>query len=343
MIGYAISLIAVMIAASALCTNSPFEPDMEEYTMRWYLHLIPAFPSNRVNLYLANSCGFDKCIESWDRLPTDIVLAIKTSYMNAAIYLILAIYLSEVVPQDYGIPKHPLFCLKRPLLAISRSLTNKVFGADDISETSSSDFEIAKYEDQDSKNERNFIYGLKKKDYSSYPLIVKDIKKVYPGLHGRPPKVANHSISLSINSGELFGLLGPNGAGKTTLISQLTGLYAPTKGNAWIGGCSLQDELQLVQLQIGLCPQFDVLWDDLTVEEHLLFYARVKGIAPNEEVEYVKKAIADVHLTKHTQTQTKELPLGMRRRLSIAIALVSKPKVVFLDEPTTGLDPETRR
>jgi ABC-type multidrug transport system ATPase subunit len=95
--------------------------------------------------------------------------------------------------------------------------------------------------------------------------VAKDIRKVYPGVNGRPPKVANTNICFKIHPGELFGLLGPNGAGKTTLITQLTGLYAPTLGNAWIGGYDIRNQLELVQLQIGVCPQFDILWDNLTV------------------------------------------------------------------------------
>ena len=116
-----------------------------------------------------------------------------------------------------------------------------------------------------------------------------------------------------------------------------------TCGNAWIGGYSLQGQLELVQLQIGVCPQFDVLWEILTVEEHLLFYARIKGVQPEDEESMVTKALKDVQLLQQRETQVQELPLGMRRRLSIAISLVSSPKIIFLDEPTTGLDPETRR
>lgn len=98
-----------------------------------------------------------------------------------------------------------------------------------------------------------------------------------------------------------------------------------------------------MQLQIGVCPQFDILWGSLTVEEHLLFYARIKGISPEKEQANVTKALKEVHLGEQRQVLTCELPLGMKRRLSIAIALVSSPKIIFLDEPTTGLDPDTRR
>lgn len=120
-------------------------------------------------------------------------------------------------------------------------------------------------------------------------------------------------------------------------------MYPPTLGNAWIGGFDIQNNLEVVQLQIGVCPQFDILWDTLTVEEHLLFYARIKGIPPHEEQEMIKKALKEVQLLQEKNVMTSELPLGMKRRLSIAISLVSNPKIIFLDEPTTGLDPDTRR
>lgn len=82
--------------------------------------------------------------------------------------------------------------------------------------------------------------------YGNYPLVAKDIRKVYPSVNGRPPKVANKSMCLKINSGELFGLLGPNGAGKTTFISMLTGMYPPTSGNAWMAGFDIRNRLELV-------------------------------------------------------------------------------------------------
>jgi ABC-type multidrug transport system ATPase subunit len=123
----------------------------------------------------------------------------------------------------------------------------------------------------------------------------------------------------------------------------LTGMYKPTSGNAWMAGYDIKNSLELVQLQIGVCPQFDILWTDLTCKEHLLFYARLKGVGPEEEEAMVKKALKEVQLEQERDTLTKALPLGMKRRLSIAISLVANPKVVFLDEPTTGLDPETRR
>merc|ERR1711865_424666 len=140
-------------------------------------------------------------------------------------------------------------------------------------------------------------------------------------------------------------MLGPNGAGKTTTISMLTGLIPATKGDASIAGKDLHTELPSIFSNIGVCPQFDVCWPELTIEEHLRFYARVKGVPRLKEDEEINKLINDIGLidAHKKKSISKELSGGMRRRLSLAIALVGKPPVVFLDEPTTGLDPETKR
>jgi ABC-type multidrug transport system ATPase subunit len=166
---------------------------------------------------------------------------------------------------------------------------------------------------------------------------------VYPGYGGRAKKAATKKFCLVIKKGEMFGLLGPNGAGKTTLISMLTGLYPANGGNAYIAGFDIKNRLDQVQLQMGVCPQFDILWKDLTVKEHLLFYARLKGISPQMEEQMADKAITEVKLERFANFKTKQLSGGMRRRLSVAISLVGEPKIGFLDEPSTGLDPENRR
>ena len=107
------------------------------------------------------------------------------------------------------------------------------------------DFDLS-LEDSDSKAERNMVYNLDKADYYKYPLIIKDMRKVYPSCGGVPPKVATKSFCLRIKKGEMFGLLGPNGAGKTTLISMLTGMYRPSSGNAWIAGYDIRNQLDVV-------------------------------------------------------------------------------------------------
>jgi ABC-type multidrug transport system ATPase subunit len=133
------------------------------------------------------------------------------------------------------------------------------------------------------------------------------------------------------------------GAGKTTLISILTGLYEASTGHATLAGFDIKTDTAEVYKCIGICPQFDIQWEELTVGEHLYFYARLKGIAGADEKRAVDQALKNVSLTDFEDRLTKGLSGGEKRRLSIAIALLGNPSVVFLDEPTTGLDPEVRR
>ncbi|KAI8606813.1 P-loop containing nucleoside triphosphate hydrolase protein, partial [Chytriomyces sp. MP71] len=169
------------------------------------------------------------------------------------------------------------------------------------------------------------------------------MKKVYPGRKGLGPKIAVRDVTFAEERGVIFGLLGPNGAGKTTLINILTGLYESSAGEARLAGFDVKTETASVYNQIGVCPQFDILWEDLTIEEHLYFYARLKGVGRGNEAEAVERSLEQVSLTSLRKRLSKNLSGGEKRRLSIAIALVGDPAVVFLDEPTTGLDPEVRR
>lgn len=134
-----------------------------------------------------------------------------------------------------------------------------------------------------------------------------------------------------------------NYIGKTTLISILVGLYEKSSGEAKLAGYDLGSQSEYVYRKIGVCPQFDILWEDLTVEEHLYFYARLKGISAADEASAVTESLNRVSLFDLRRRLSNALSGGEKRRLSIAIALVGNPSVVFLDEPTTGLDPEVRR
>lgn len=133
-------------------------------------------------------------------------------------------------------------------------------------------------------------------------------------------------------------------AGKTTTISMLTGSLLRTAGMATIGGYDTGTQMDLVYRILGVCPQFDTIWDDLTTAEHLLFYVRLRGLNGAHARARVQQTAEKVNLDGDAMNmKASELSGGMQRRLSLGIALCGDPAVVLLDEPTTGLDPDTRR
>eukprot|EP01062_Namystynia_karyoxenos_P077645 TRINITY_DN785_c0_g1_i6.p1 TRINITY_DN785_c0_g1~~TRINITY_DN785_c0_g1_i6.p1 ORF type:complete len:1691 (+),score=484.16 TRINITY_DN785_c0_g1_i6:971-6043(+) len=157
-------------------------------------------------------------------------------------------------------------------------------------------------------------------------------------------KLAVSGLSLDVREGEIFGLLGPNGAGKTTVLSVVSGLIRPSGGGAKIAGFDCTDDPEQVHRRLGVCPQFDAVWDDLTVQQHLQLFAVLKGCPRSRIKGLVQSLVESVELDGDClKTPAKTLSGGMRRRLSIAIALVGGPSVLLLDEPSTGLDPDARR
>eukprot|EP01029_Cantina_marsupialis_P023816 TRINITY_DN5_c0_g2_i1.p1 TRINITY_DN5_c0_g2~~TRINITY_DN5_c0_g2_i1.p1 ORF type:complete len:1536 (-),score=457.58 TRINITY_DN5_c0_g2_i1:174-4625(-) len=150
-------------------------------------------------------------------------------------------------------------------------------------------------------------------------------------------------LSLNMKMGETFCLLGHNGAGKTTAINVLTGVYKPTFGNAFVLGHSVEDEIGTIQSLMGICPQHDILFDELSGADHIRFWARFKGLDRSKLNDEVLRALDSVDLYPDVKKAAGKYSGGMQRRLSVAIATLGSPKVIFLDEPTTGMDPLTRR
>ncbi|KAL1402783.1 hypothetical protein pipiens_019647 [Culex pipiens pipiens] len=150
-------------------------------------------------------------------------------------------------------------------------------------------------------------------------------------------------MSVSVEHSQCFGLLGVNGAGKTSTFKMLTGDEDISSGDAWVNGISLRTDMTTVHQQIGYCPQFDALIDDLTGRETLMIFALLRGI-PKDEVSMVGLRLAeDLNFMKHIDKRTKQYSGGNKRKLSTALALMGRPTVVYLDEPTTGMDPGAKR
>lgn len=152
--------------------------------------------------------------------------------------------------------------------------------------------------------------------------------------------VAVDNLNLKIKKGEVFGFLGPNGAGKTTSIKMIVGLLRPTGGEILIDG---EDIAHADRLKIGICPQDIVLWESLTCKESLKFMGQMYEVPEDILKTRVKSLLEDLILTDKANTLVSNLSGGMKRRLNLAMALIHSPEIVVLDEPSEGLDPQSRR
>jgi drug efflux transport system ATP-binding protein len=155
--------------------------------------------------------------------------------------------------------------------------------------------------------------------------------------------VAVDHISLSVNKGEIFGWLGPNGAGKTTTIRMLLGLLKPTSGHMSVLGFDPVRETKVMQAQVGYMSQQFTLYNELTARENIRFYGRVYGLSPAELNQREQELLAMAGLSDRVNTITRSLSGGWKQRLALGCAIVHRPRIVFLDEPTAGVDPISRR
>jgi ABC-2 type transport system ATP-binding protein len=168
-------------------------------------------------------------------------------------------------------------------------------------------------------------------------IVTKNLTKKYKD------KIAVNSINLSINDGEMYALLGVNGAGKSTTIKMLSCLIKPTSGDALLNGNSIVSDSEKVKRIINVSPQETAVAPNLTVRENLELMARIYGFGNEDAVSKAQKMIEDFELSDIAKSKAKTLSGGWQRRLSIAMALISDPEILFLDEPTLGLDVLARR
>ncbi|HAI84848.1 MAG TPA: ABC transporter [Chitinophagaceae bacterium] len=155
--------------------------------------------------------------------------------------------------------------------------------------------------------------------------------------------IAVDHISFEVSRGEIFGFLGANGAGKTTAMRMLCGLSLPSSGEATVAGLNVYTHNEEIKKRIGYMSQKFSLYEDLTVKENIRFYAGIYGMSNNYIKTKTTQLLEQLHLTNESNSLVKSLPLGWKQKLAFSVAIFHEPQIVFLDEPTGGVDPVTRR
>ncbi|CAD8212177.1 unnamed protein product [Paramecium octaurelia] len=240
--------------------------------------------------------------------------------IQLVVYFILFIYFEQVIPNEYGIAKHPLFFLN-----FSNQKKTK------IQDKSNNVFLQLNENDSESSSA---MYNEDVKMTSPPSIIIKNLLKKFGDLN------AVDNISLHLYESQIFCLLGHNGAGKTTAISLLTGMISKTSGSVSMYGMNLDTQLEKIRKSLGLCTQKDCLYNDLTVREHLEFISGIKGRLNKEEIIQI---LQKTELLEEQNKKISELSGGSKRKLSLAMSLVGDSKIIFLDEPTSGMDAYSRR
>ncbi len=172
---------------------------------------------------------------------------------------------------------------------------------------------------------------------SEFAISVRDLTKRFGSF------TAVDAVTFDVRRGEIFGFLGANGAGKTTAMRMLCGLSFPTSGQAHVAGFDLFTESEKIKKNIGYMSQKFSLYEDLTIVENIRFYGGIYGLSDTQIKSKTERMLEQLHLKDQAKALARSLPLGWKQKISFSVAMLHQPKIVFLDEPTGGVDPVTRR
>ena len=271
--------------------------------------------------------------ETFDMPPT--YYAFVYMLLDALLYGVLAWYLDAVLRGNHGIPRKFYFFL----------LPSYWFGGNKVSSSPCVPTLAGAKGGGDDDDDMLLLNAPKEAErIGENALVIDRLTKFFTsGFFSRKKVAAVDQLSLSVKKNEMLVLLGHNGAGKSTTINMLTGLLEPDKGNALFYGLSIKDDLDTIKSMLGVCPQHDVLWEELTAREHMLLFAQLKDIPPQQMEEEISRLLEAVQLSHVADYRVSTFSGGMKRRLSVALSFLGDPKIMFLDEPTTGMDPQVRR
>ncbi|XP_058534003.1 ATP-binding cassette sub-family A member 13 [Ochotona princeps] len=250
---------------------------------------------------------------------------------DSSLYFLCGWYLSNLIPGSFGVRKPWYFPVTASYWKSLCDFLEKQQSSESSSPVGSENLGFTGLSPQN---------GAEELEGGPVGVALVSVSKEYEG-----HRMAIQNLSLTFHRGQITALLGTNSAGKTTIISLLTGLRPPTSGTIIVDGKNVQTDLSRVRRELGVCPQHDVLFDNLTVREHLLLFASIKAPwwTQAELQQQVAKALRDVDLTQYQHKPTCALSGGTRRKLSMAIAFLGTSRTVVLDEPTSGVDPCSRR
>ena len=258
-------------------------------------------------------------------------LCVGMMLVDAILYGVMAWYLDKVLPSEYG-TQMPFYFVFQPSFW---------FGVEIIHTDQSLEDPLLAMTESDQTKIESVTEELKSQEDDERCLTIRNLRKVFKTT--AEDKVAVECLNLTVYEGQVTVLLGHNGAGKSTTISMLTGLITPSSGDAKIQGLFLSSELHKIRKSLGVCPQHDILFPEMTVLQHLEMFAIFKGVPSVLVAETAMKMIREVGLKEKTNTQSCMLSGGQKRKLSLGIALIGDSKVIILDEPTSGMDPFSRR
>ncbi|EFN57407.1 hypothetical protein CHLNCDRAFT_30336 [Chlorella variabilis] len=326
----------------------------EAYWWVIFLELVPGWALYR-GLYEISQYAFrantqDNTGITWSSLSDEnngLPAVMVIFAVEAVVFMVLAWYLEQVVDTGVGVRRHPLFFLGR-FRGGAKKARKHAGGSEDAV--------TIPVEAEDVREERLRVEGLAPGASNAAAIVIKDLHKTFPAPFGGREKQAVRGLTLAIERGECFGL-GPNGAGKSTTLNVLTGFLDPTQGTAIVEGHDIQRDMPTIYSLMGVCPQDNLLWERLTAREHLTFFARLKNLKARTPTSCphahrgqqltaaVEEALQKVNLYNGGvgDKQVRQYSGGMKRRLSVAISFVGGPLVVYLDEPSTGLDPASRQ
>ncbi|NXE27421.1 ABCAA protein, partial [Ardeotis kori] len=320
--GFLISFLFGSLSLAVLIENLP-EP------LEWFLGLFCPFAFNvgiaKIFLLEKYGVGFsfsNLMEESYFLFSTYVILA-----FDSVLYMLLAVYFDKVLAGKYGIPDSPFFCLKPSYWVQSRKGSTR-----EVPRSAVSPEQLL---GDDTEPVAPEFTGKK-------AIRLNNVKKVYKKKDKKTE--ALRGLSLNIYEGQITALLGHSGAGKTTLLNVLGGLTLPSEGSATIYNYKLSEigDREEIREMVGICPQSNIQFEVLTVKENLKTFAEIKGIKSKEVEQEVQNILELLDISNVQDTQAEKLSSGQKRKLSIGIAMLGNPQVLFLDEPTAGLDPLSR-